>query len=175
MIASYVWLEKFVPGLLFVAIFVAMLLEIGFRAVLRTSITWNTEFCRYALVWVAFVGSVYVRREGKHIQVVFLHEYLARHNFRIALFLINLFRCLAGLAFWIFLAWFGYRLSARTVRFYSSAMAISQYWLYFATVLCGVPAAIMEAGRIWRLFTGRYREPGGGPGEGDGEKPEVLV
>jgi TRAP-type C4-dicarboxylate transport system permease small subunit len=174
MIKAYLWLEKFVPGVIFIAIFIAMLLEIGSRAIVGTSFAWNTEFCRYALVWVAFLGSVYVRRERSHIQVVFLHEYLVRNNHRISLFLVNFVRCLAAFSFWIFIAYFGYRLSVRTVRFYSSAMAISQYWLYFSTVVCGVLAGIMEAINFVRLFRGTYREKEDEPDSADG-KAEMLV
>ncbi|MDR2391085.1 MAG: TRAP transporter small permease, partial [Planctomycetota bacterium] len=159
MIKAYLWLEKFVPGLIFIAIFIAMLLEIGSRAIFGTSFAWNTEFCRYALVWVAFLGSVYVRRERAHIQVVFLHEYLVRNNHRTLLFLVNFIRSAAATFFWIFIAYFGYRLSTRTVRFYSSAMGISQYWLYFSTVVCGILAGIMEIINFIRLFLGTYQEP----------------
>lgn len=156
---AYLWLEKFIPGLFFVAIFLAMLLEIGSRALLGTSFAWNTEFCRYALVWVTFVGAVYVRRERSHIQVLFLHEYIASKGHTKLLWAVNFIRLLVAIAFWIFLAYFGYRLSVRTTKFYSSAMAISQYWLYFSTVICGVLAGAMEILSFVRLMRGTYTEP----------------
>jgi TRAP-type C4-dicarboxylate transport system permease small subunit len=150
----YLWLEKFLPGVLFVFIFIVMLLEVAFRAVADNSIAWNTEFCRYALVWVTFLGAIYVRRERSHIQVIFLHEWLNRGGHRKALFLVNLIRSLIAITFWAFLAYFGYRLSDRTVKFYSSAMNISQYWLYISTTICGVPALIMEGVNLVRLLRG---------------------
>lgn len=147
------------PGLLFVAIFVAMMMEIISRALTRTSFAWNTEFCRYALVWVTFLGAVYVRRERSHIQVIFLHRHLTDKNHRIPLFIVNFIRLAAAVAFWAFLAYFGYRLSVRTTRFYSSAMKVSQYWLYFSTVICGVFAGIMEIINFGRLFMGKEVDP----------------
>ena len=153
-VKTYLWLEKFLPGVLFISIFVIMLLEIAYRALTNKSIAWNTEFCRYALAWVTFLGAVYVRRERSHIQVVFLHEWLARKGHRIALFMVNLIRSLTAIAFWAFLAYFGHQLSNRTVRFYSSAMSISQYWLYICAAVCGVLTLIMESINLLRLLFG---------------------
>jgi TRAP-type C4-dicarboxylate transport system permease small subunit len=174
-VAVYLWLEKFLPGVFFVAIFLVMLLEIASRAVLGTSFAWNTEFCRYALVWVAFLGSVYVRRERSHIQVVFVHEFLERRGYKELLFVVNFIRSVVAITFWFFLAYYGYRLSVRTVKFYSSAMYVSQYWLYFSTVVCGTLAGIMEIINFGRLFAGTYLESDKPDSNGDGFKPEALV
>ncbi len=169
LVKAYLWFEKFVPGLLFVSIFLIMLLEIISRGLFAKSFAWSTEYCRYALVWVTFLGAVYVRREGSHIQVVFLHEYLQRNRHRKLLFAVNLIRHLVALAFWLFLAVYGYRLSERTVKFLSSAMALSQYWLYISTSVCGVFAGAMEAINLVRLFIPGGRPPAGAAPKGAGE------
>ncbi len=162
LVKAYLWFEKFVPGLLFVSIFLVMVLEIASRGVFGKSFPWSTEYCRYALVWVTFLGAVYVRREQSHIQVVFLYQYLERNGHRRLLFLVNVLRSLVALAFWIFLAVYGYRLSERTVKFLSSAMAVSQYWLYVSTAICGAFAGVMEALNLARLF----RTPAGPKADG---------
>ena len=179
LIKAYLWLETFIPGLFFISIFIAMMMEIISRAVLGTSFAWSTEYCRYALVWVTFLGAVYVRRNHAHIQVLFLHQMLERRSatspfYKSLLFLVNFIRFVVALAFWFFLIYFGYRLSARTTRFYSSAMAISQYWLYFCTVLCGLFAGIMELLNFIKLFKGDYIEPQR-PSDDENATPEMLI
>ena len=168
-INAYLWFEKFVPGLLFVSIFSIMLLEIISRSVFDKSFAWSTEYCRYALVWVTFLGAVYVRRENSHIQVVFLHQYLERTGRRKLLFLVNLVRSLVAIAFWAFLAIYGYRLSERTIKFYSSAMSLSQYWLYISTAICGVFGVVMEIITLIKLFPGGSGDAAVAPRDGGAE------
>lgn len=39
------------------------------RFVLKSSLTWSEEFCRYLLVWISFLGGAYGVRTGAHLGV----------------------------------------------------------------------------------------------------------
>ncbi|MCC8189551.1 MAG: TRAP transporter small permease [Planctomycetes bacterium] len=149
---TYLFLERFLPGVLFVSIFLVMLLEICARLVFRKSFEWNTEYCRYALVWVTFIGAIYVRRQGSHIQVTVLYDLLEARGSRVFLTAIDIVREAVAMMFWLLLGWFGYQMSVRTARFSSSAMGISQYWLYICTAVCGLMGGILEVFQIVRLL-----------------------
>lgn len=156
---AYLFLERFIPGVLFVSIFFVMLTEIGARLIFKKSFEWNTEYCRYALVWVTFIGAIYVRRDRSHIQVTALYDYCMDKGWTRALWLIDLIREIALIAFWVLLGYFGYELARRTAKFSSSALGISQYWLYICTAICGLLGGIMELGTIYRLFTKGWEPP----------------
>ena len=150
---TYTFIEKLIPGILFVSIFIVMLLEIASRHIFNKSFEWNTEYCRYALVWVTFIGAVYVRRENSHIEVAALYDFLKGRKHYTAMFILDLIRSIVSLGFWFFLAYYGHILAKRTANFTSSAMDISQYWLYISSSICGVLGLIMETGTFIRLFT----------------------
>lgn len=150
--SAYKFFEKLVPGVFFVSIFFVMLLEIFSRVIFKKSWEWNTEYCRYALVWVTFIGAVYVRRENSHIEVNALYDYFKNRNMKGMVFVMDLIRSVVSLAFWLFLAWYGYVLAKRTSNFTSSAMDISQFWLYISASICGVLGLIMEIGTFVRIF-----------------------
>jgi TRAP-type C4-dicarboxylate transport system permease small subunit len=143
-------MEKFVPGTLFVSIFFVMLMEIISRVAFRKSFEWNTEYCRYALVWITFLGTVYMIRENNHIAVTAVYDLCDRRNYRGLVFAMTVLRSLVSLLFWGILAWYGYKLASRTANFESSAMNISQFWLYICTSTCGVFAGIMELLKLFR-------------------------
>lgn len=156
---AYLFAERLIPGILFVSIFFVMLMEIASRLIFRKSFEWNTEYCRYALVWVTFIGAIYVRRDRSHIQVTALYDYLMEKKWTGALWVIDLIREIALIAFWGMLAYFGYQLSMRTARFSSSALGISQFWLYICTAVCGVMGGLMELNTLYRLFTRGWEPP----------------
>ncbi len=169
---AYVRLEKTAPALFFVSIIAVMQFEILSREFFGSSLPWNTEYCRYALVWVTFLGAVYVRRENAHIQVTALYDFLRKNGRKTIVFMLDLLRSLLSLWYWGVLAYGGYSLAERTVRFQSPAMRLSQYWLYICIPLCGALAGVIEVRDLVRLFTGE----GGGkaplrPGsKGEGEQ-----
>ncbi len=153
----YRLVEKGVPALLFCSIFFIMLMEIFSRLLFRKSFEWNTEFCRYALVWIAFLGSVYVRRENAHIKVMALYDFfVARGHFKTA-YCMDVFCSILSLLFYAFLGFYGNKLATVTARFGSSAMGLSQYWLYLCTAIAGIFGFLLEAGTLIALIKAGWR------------------
>lgn len=153
LVQTYKFIEKLIPGALFVSIFLVMLMEIFSRLILRKSFEWNTEYCRYALVWVTFIGAIYVRRENTHIEVAALYQHCRDHGNRGVAMAMDVVRGLVSLLFWGFLAWYGWLLSNRIANFTSSAMDISQFWLYISSSICGVMGLGMELAAFFELLS----------------------
>ena len=153
----YKIVEKGVPGLIFCSIFIIMLMEIFSRLLFRKSFEWNTEYCRYALVWIAFLGSVYVRRENAHIKVMALYDYFVKRGHVKIAYAMDVFCSLFSLGFYTYLGVYGYKLATVTARFGSSAMGLSQYWLYLCTALAGIFGFLLEAGTLILLVRAGFR------------------
>lgn len=157
---TYILLEKLIPALFFVSIFFVMLMEIFSRQFFGKSWAWNTEYCRYALVWVTFLGCVYVRREGSHIKVTALYDYFNSKGWTKLSYAMDVIQSIVAIAFWFVLAFYGWRLSIRVTRIISPALEVSQFWLYLPTFICGVLAGIMEIiGFVGLLQGKRPAEP----------------
>lgn len=152
---TYIFLEKLIPALFFVSIFLVMLMEIFSRQFFGKSWAWNTEYCRYALVWVTFLGCVYVRREGSHIKVSALYDYFDGKGWTRATYVMDVIQGIVAIAFWFVLAFYGWRLSIRVTRIISPALEVSLFWLYLPTCVCGVLAGIMEIIGFVRLLQGK--------------------
>jgi TRAP-type C4-dicarboxylate transport system permease small subunit len=55
--------------LLVIVITASMALQVFFRYVLNSSLSWSEEVSIWALVWLVFIGSVVLMREWEHINI----------------------------------------------------------------------------------------------------------
>jgi TRAP-type C4-dicarboxylate transport system permease small subunit len=61
---------------LFAAILVTMVLQVAFRYVLATPLTWTEEMARYLYIWACWLGAPVAMRRGNHIVIAFVLERL---------------------------------------------------------------------------------------------------
>lgn len=61
---------------LFAAILITMVLQVAFRYVLATPLTWTEELARYLYIWACWVGAPVAMRRGNHIAIAFVQERL---------------------------------------------------------------------------------------------------
>ncbi len=54
---------------LFMAILVTMVLQITFRYVLATPLTWTEELARYLYIWACWLGAPVALRRGSHVVI----------------------------------------------------------------------------------------------------------
>lgn len=80
--------EILVAGLL-AAMAAALLLEVGLRYGLGISLPWTSEFARYAMIWVTFLGAALAIREREHIRVTFFIRLLPPSTWKYSLIFIN--------------------------------------------------------------------------------------
>ena len=56
-------------GVFMVALFVLSSAEIVARFVFNNSMVWVTEFCRFILIWLVFLGATLVTKRASHLSV----------------------------------------------------------------------------------------------------------
>jgi TRAP-type C4-dicarboxylate transport system permease small subunit len=61
---------------LFAGILITMVLQVAFRYVLATPLTWTEELARYLYIWACWVGAPVAMRRGNHIVIAFVVERL---------------------------------------------------------------------------------------------------
>jgi TRAP-type C4-dicarboxylate transport system permease small subunit len=61
---------------LFVAIFITMVLQIAFRYLLATPLTWTEELARYLYIWACWLGAPVALRRGNHILITVVSDRL---------------------------------------------------------------------------------------------------
>jgi TRAP-type C4-dicarboxylate transport system permease small subunit len=69
--------------LLFVAITLAISAEVLLRYGFNSPIRWVVELSEYALLWITFLGAAWVLRNGGHVRVDILLQYLSLAALRV--------------------------------------------------------------------------------------------
>lgn len=81
---------EYLVGALLAMMAAALLLEVLLRFVFETSLPWTSEFARYAMIWITFVGAALAIKERSHIQINFFVRLLPRNLERYAYIAVNL-------------------------------------------------------------------------------------
>jgi len=150
--------EKLVALLLAVMAGVLML-EVALRFFAQTSLPWASEFARYAMVWVTFLGAALAVRDREHIRVAFFVALLPQVAHRNALIAINF----VLLAFLILLLRLSIEVVEIEMTMRTSALDIPFGWVVMAAPAAGVLMVVYLLADTGRLF----RE--GTPSPDDGE------
>ncbi|QUJ67975.1 TRAP transporter small permease [Photobacterium sp. GJ3] len=148
----YSKIEAALPSMIFILLFVVMLLNIAVRELTSQSLDWPIEFSRYSLVWLTFLGAVYLYSIDKHIKVDSFWFYLSKKLNP------NIVRCVEILKlsiisfFGIFLSYYGYVFSEKLKFFSSPSLNISQSYLYIVVPISGVLIALISIMKIYKLL-----------------------
>jgi len=126
-----------------------LILEVALRFFARVSFPWASEFARYAMVWVTFLGAALAVKDREHIRVVFFVSLLANVARRNALVAINV----VLLAFLATLLRFSIDIVAIEMTMRTSALGIP-----FGLVVMAAPASgvlmmiylLVDTGRLFR-------------------------
>lgn len=71
-------INQIVLGLMVFAMFLLVFTNVVTRYVFSYSINWAEELARYLMVWTAFLGAGLGMREGQHVAIEILHDYLPK-------------------------------------------------------------------------------------------------
>lgn len=109
-------------------------LQVFFRLVLKSPLSWSEEACRYLFIWSTMFGAILVSADDEHFKVDMLVQVLPKAIQNVAkalsFFLIG--------AFSYVLIFYGYKLMmASTVRV-SPAMGIRMTYVYSIFIINGV-------------------------------------
>ena len=73
-------LEEYMAGLLVLLMTVLIFIQVFFRYILNSPLSWSEELARLCLVWLGFMGSVIALRKGEHIYIGNITKKLSLHK-----------------------------------------------------------------------------------------------
>ncbi len=109
---------------------VVVFLQVFFRFVVRGSLPWSEELARYLMVWAVFIGASIGAREGAHIGVQAVVNFLPASLKRAAILISGLL----SVAFSLIIMVLAFKVVAVLMKTgqKSPAMEIPMYWAYMA-------------------------------------------
>jgi len=91
-------------GVILVFICGAVCYTIGMRFFFRKTTIWITQTTEYALLWIVFLGTTWLLRDGGHITTDIIYSHLsdkARRRLDIIMFVVGAVACMAMVYFGI--------------------------------------------------------------------------
>lgn len=138
---------------LFVAILVVMVLQVTFRYVLNSPLTWTEELARYLFIWACFLGAPVATRRGSHVTIAFVAGRLPRGPARAVAVGVQVL----SLVFFIQLAIQGAILAVRSHTVEAITLPIPWSLIYLAVPLSAVMMVLQTVEVGWKALgkTGR--------------------
>jgi TRAP-type C4-dicarboxylate transport system permease small subunit len=133
---------------IFAAIFVIMILQIGFRYALNAPLTWTEELARYLYVWACYLGAAVALRRRSHIAITLLADRLPRRLARATL----LGTHALGLVFLLALVIQGGRLMARTHDVLAITLPIPWSAIYLAAPVGATLMTLQTIETAWQVL-----------------------
>jgi TRAP-type C4-dicarboxylate transport system permease small subunit len=121
-------INQIVLGLMVFVMFLLVFTNVITRYIFSYSINWAEELSRYLMVWTAFLGAGLAMREGQHVAIEILHEYLPK-SFR------KYFKAFIGLliiGFLGILAYLGFQYALVSMEQNSAVLRWSMGMIYMA-------------------------------------------
>lgn len=135
---------------LYAVIVIFSLVQVVFRYIIRFSLPWTEEVCRYAFVWMVFVSMVITIRRGEHATIQLIVEKV-KGKPRMVLFFITL---LLTLVFLTVCGFYGIKMVNLTRIQCSAALEISMGFVYLALPVGCLLAIIEILLEMMAVFTG---------------------
>ncbi|MBO1520707.1 TRAP transporter small permease [Oceanisphaera pacifica] len=148
----YLKVEAALPAIIFSLIFIVMMINIITRELSSNALDWPIELSRYALVWLTFLGSVYLFRTDQHIRVDAFWNYLRRKINPTTITIIEIIKLSVIIFFSGFFSYYGYIFSERLKFFSSPSLNISQSYLYMIVPISGVFITLITLFKIYKTL-----------------------
>jgi len=139
---------------LFVAILVVMVLQVAFRYVLNSPLTWTEELARILYIWACYLGAPVALRRGNHVTIVFVLERLPRALSRVLTLGIQVI----SLAFFLLLAILGAILASRSHTIEAITLPIPWSVIYLAAPLSAGVMVLQTIETGWKTLQGAGQE-----------------
>ena len=122
--------EDIFVGLTLLVATLLLFVNIVLRYFFAANTTWAEEFIRYAMIWIAFIGSSICFRRGIHVGVDLLMNSLGVKGKRVLTIYINILAVL----FMGFLVKFGFDLVMFSINTgqITPSLKIKTFWIYLA-------------------------------------------
>jgi len=125
--------EDVFVGTAIIAATIILFVNIILRYFFAANTSWAEEFIRYAMIWIAFIGSSICFRRGMHVGVDLLMNYLSEKGKRKLQIYINIF----SVIFMLLLIKYGFDLVIFSMRSgqITPSLEIEIFWIYLAIPL----------------------------------------
>lgn len=130
----FIYLDKTIAIVLFI-ISVVMLsagfLQVLFRYVIRSSLSWSEELIRYLHVWVVMLGATFAIKGNQFTAIIAFYELINRKSPKIGRVLWFLIKILE-MSFFGVLLYYGYIMASKSLRIQSPAIGLNMGIIYYA-------------------------------------------
>lgn len=113
---------------------IMVVLQVVFRYVIQSSLSFSEELARFMFVWTTFLGSAIALSNRKHVSVDILVAHLPKNMKKTAIITTN---CLS-LVFFALLIVYGVLMVLHTVDQTSPAMGLSMSYVYASVPVAGL-------------------------------------
>lgn len=129
---------------------VILFVNIILRSFFNANTTWAEEFIRYAMIWIAFIGSSICFRRGIHFGVDLLMNSLADKGKKVLQIYINL----AVIIFMVFLMKYGFDLVLFSIdtNQITPSLEIKIFWIYLAIPIGSILSLIHVGIHTFKLL-----------------------
>ncbi len=148
------WWDKFWEILIVVLLFgivVLAFIQVVFRYILNSPLTWSEAICRYMYVWMVFVGSAVVINTEGHLTLTFFVDRMPQRMQRPLKVVANLI--VVFILILIFINEGAY-LTKVTSRQISATVGNKMSWIYVAIPVGGVLMVLNTLRQLVRLLKG---------------------
>lgn len=128
---------------------VILAMQVFFRYVLETGLSWSEEVSRFAFVWFVYISASLAAQRGTHIRVTLFMRWVPGGE-KIATLLAD--------AIWImfnaFVVWAGILLIERTLKYpvYSTSLFMPLAWIYLVIPLAHALMILRILERQWNFW-----------------------
>lgn len=158
MMKIYEWIEEYIPIVIFVIICLVMILQVFMRLLFGISFSWSVEVSQYLNVWISFIAIGYVRKLNSHIKIEMFYDWLAKKMPKWLDITFFVIKKILNIVYMVLLIWLGLALAIRSINFLSSAMQISQFWLYVCVPIGAAGYLFREIHSIYHVVIKHDKE-----------------
>lgn len=131
---AFQYLDKAIAIILFIIATIMLttgFLQVVFRYLIRSSLSWSEELIRYLHVWVVMLGATFAIKRSQFTAIIAFYEFVNRKvpiMGKVMWFLIKILE----LSFFVILLYYGYIMASRSMRIISPAIGLKMGMVYFA-------------------------------------------
>lgn len=147
--------------LLFVGMTLAICAEVLLRYGFNSPISWVVEISEYALLWITFLGASWVLRQGGHVRVDILLQYLSPAALRLC----GLFSAGTGVLVTLVLLVFGVEATVTAIQrgaFKPTGIDVPT-WMVIVVIPVGALLLLFRFARLFAEYWTRQRDFGAEP------------
>lgn len=135
--------------LLLVAMTVIIVIQVFYRYVIGSSLSWSEEIARYIFIWIIMLGASTGVKESFHVAVTAFIGWLPE-NIRSIISTINV--VMLGLV-GLIMVFYGYNLSELVAVQLSPAIRLSMFWVYLSVPVSGLLIIVHVLSKLQDLLT----------------------